>query len=119
MTQLTAHLPHLSAHRPRRGRLRFSLAEGIERVLRDIDAPRPALAASIPVQRRAVRDAREELTALASQLRTDPTVSSRGLDLTRELLTDACGPLYTPSAPHALADAAHQARVALRHGVDQ
>lgn len=115
MALLVAHLLHLSALRARRSRLRFSLAESIESLLREVDVPRTSLTSSLPVQRRSVEAARDELAALASQLRTDADVSSFGLHLTRALLTNASGPLYTPHAPGALALEAREARIALRN----
>jgi hypothetical protein len=73
----------------------------------------PARSAAVPVARAAVLEARPLLLALADDLEELPQLSPRGVALAVALLTNGDGPLYRPSAPAALREAAAHARAAL------
>ena len=84
-------------HRHSRGGTRRarSLAQGVERLVRDARRPQQAyFTAAVPFRRDAVRDAAPDLLELAALLRTKEDPSPRGLALTHRLLTDSAGPVY-------------------------
>jgi hypothetical protein len=101
--ELTARAAWLGGRRSR-----AALAEGLDHaVWAAVHSPRP-WSASVEVERTAVRIARPELLALAATLRRDGAVHPRGVALTRRLLTDGSGPLFS-GGPDALLAAAREA----------
>jgi hypothetical protein len=75
-------------------RTRRRLADGITRALNEAESTRPAIAAAIPVQRRAVLGCRAEMLELAERLRAPGPVYAQGVALAQTLLTNASSPLY-------------------------
>ena len=71
-------------------RTRRRLAKALEEVERG-----PGL----PVRHDQVVEARDLLAELTTALRSRERVSARGVLLARRIITDGCGPLYSPSAP--------------------
>lgn len=53
----------------------------------------------LPVCHDQVVEASDLLSELTSALRSRDSVSARGVLLARRIITDGCGPLYTPNAP--------------------
>ena len=86
MASISAHLPHRRTPAER-------VAKSLVKVVRDAGRP-PRLSAAVPVRRRAVRDAREELLALAAALRA----GEADVELAQWLLVDPDGPLYVGDA---------------------
>jgi hypothetical protein len=89
---------------------RARLAADLERA---VAAEGPRRGAAIPVCRSAVREAREELLALARELVERQRPAPRGVALTMRLLIRGDGPLYLPDSPGDLVAAARSARDAL------
>jgi hypothetical protein len=90
---------------------RRRVASGIERLLADAEDRRFHLSAAAPFDGAAALEARDELYALAVDLRTDETVSARGVALADVLLADTDSPLYPPTDGERL-------RVAVRAAID-
>ncbi len=74
------------------------LCHGLARVLATAAGPARSMR-KIPVDRRAVRDARAELEAVAECLGAAGPVGVRGVARVSKLLTDGTGPLYQASRP--------------------
>lgn len=77
----------------------------------------PTRSARVPIQRGAVRAARDSLELLAEILETDGAVSVRGLALSSVLFTHAESPLFAPTT-ETVADLALEALAALRVSPD-
>jgi hypothetical protein len=92
-------------------RTRRRLAGGVEKAVLEAEDPRPhsPVSAAIPVQRRAVLNARSELLLLAAALRTAPDPQPRGIAAVSVLLSDGAGPLFTEHPAHALGSAVRRA----------
>ena len=89
------------------------LAAALERAVASADEDHRGFTAQVPVSRAAVIEARTELLSLARELELREHPGPDGVALTRRLLSDACGPLYSPRRPEDLVDAARRARAAL------
>jgi hypothetical protein len=92
---------------------RLTLAAGLTRILKDTERNRAALTAAVPLQRREIIAARNDIERLAQDLRGPDEVQSRGMALVDELLTDGCSPFYTPGPKGELDLAVRRARAAL------
>jgi len=79
------------------------LSHGLTCVLANAEGSTRSLR-KVPVNRRAVRDARAELEAAAERLGATGPVDVRGVARIAELLTDGTGPLYQASRPGRLRD---------------
>lgn len=102
----------LRARQLRSARVRAAVADGIDRlVARAAQEPTQAPSAAIPLQRVEIRAAAGRLGELAEALRSDGTVSARGVAQAAELLTDGTGPVFACHPPGTLAR--HAARVML------
>jgi hypothetical protein len=106
----------------RRGKLdsaprrRRALAESIERAV--WEAHRPSRwTCTAPLDRRAVRTATPELSALALELAIQPAAAAQGVALATQLVRDPDSPLYGPGAGEALRIGAVVARRALGEAV--
>jgi hypothetical protein len=95
----------------RRGRRR--LAAGLGRVLRAAEDPPAPLSSAVPVQRREVRAAHDEIEQLVEELLAPGAVQARGVLLINELLTHGDSPLFSPSAEGELDRAVRHAHAAL------
>lgn len=94
---------------PRRRRL----ASALDRVvLAASQGPRP-WGPRVPVNRRAIIAARDELVALAARLRDGGPVPVHGVALAAVLVTDAASPLYHFSTGDSLSHLVGQARLRL------
>jgi hypothetical protein len=97
-------------------RRRRALAESIERAV--WEAHRPSRwTCTAPLDRRAVRTATPELSALALELAIQPAPAAQGVALATQLLRDPDSPLYAPGAGEALRIGAVVARRALGEAV--
>ena len=94
-------------------RQRTRLAEGLERSVQTVEEPSQRFDASAPLDRTAVKDARDDLVALALELRSGDPLNPRGVALVEQLLTHGDSPLYVHAPAGALRQAARQARAAL------
>jgi hypothetical protein len=93
---------------------RIALARRMREVIAEAERGPGAITARMPVCRRKVLDARPELEELAARLTAPGAVAVEGVALTRRMLHDGDGPIYTrPRAD----DLATQAAVA-RRGLD-
>jgi hypothetical protein len=72
----------------------------------------------VPVDARAVQLAAPALEQLADALNHRESVNVRGVALARVLLTEPTSPLYRPSHPEALYEAARHALLALLTDAD-
>ena len=90
--------------------VRPRLADDLRRA---VTAPGRPRGAGVPVCRAEVLDAAPALLALADDLDDVRDPAARGVALTLALLRDGGGPLYRPSGPGRLHDAAEEARYAL------
>jgi hypothetical protein len=97
-------------------RSRRALAESIERAVWEAHRP-PRWSCTAPLDRRAVRKATPELSALALELKVQPIPRAQGVALTTQLLRDPDSPLYAPGAEEALRTGALVARRALGEAV--
>jgi hypothetical protein len=103
----------LCARRLTRAReLRICVA-GVERILRLATTPPRGLTVEAPVQRDAIVAARPFLLNLLERLRDAEHPRPAGVARTLLLLTDGCGPVYSPSPRGTLAAAAYRAADAL------
>jgi hypothetical protein len=91
---------------------RRALADGFERAVWEAHRP-PRWACAAPIDRRAVRTATSELSALALELAVEATPAAHGVALATQLLRDPESPLYAPGAGDALRVGARVARKAL------
>jgi hypothetical protein len=94
-------------------RARYRLAAGLDRVVRAATEPRVPLHSMVPMNRRAIAAAQDELAALAERLRAARPVPVRAVALAAMLLSDGTGPLYHRAAARSAADVARTARLAL------
>lgn len=93
-------------------RRRRTLAKSLARAV--WEAHRPARwACTAPLDRRAVRKATPELSALALDLTVEAAPAAQGVALATQLLRDPDSPLYAPGGGDALRDGASVARRAL------
>jgi hypothetical protein len=93
-------------------RRRRALAKSIERAV--WEAHRPSRwTCTVPLDRRAVRRATPELTALAVELTVQAAPAAQGVALTTQLLRDPDSPLYARGGGDALRVGASVARRAL------
>jgi hypothetical protein len=90
---------------------RAALATGLERVIASVDTPKRPLSAAIPVRRRPVLGARDDLMALAGDLRHMHAAHPRGVAMAERLITDPCSPLYTAGSSDEVVGAVHAAAV--------
>lgn len=97
-------------------RRRRALAESIERAVWEAHRP-PRWSCTAPLDRRAVRTATPELSALALELTIQPAPRVQGVALATQLLRDPDSPLYAPGAGEALRIGAVIARRALSEAV--
>jgi len=95
---------------------RRALAESIERAVWEAHRP-PRWSCAAPVDRRAVRRATPELSALALELTLEAAPAAQGVALATQLLRDPDSPLYAPGAGEALRVGAVVARRALHAAV--
>jgi hypothetical protein len=82
---------------------------GVERILRDAATPPRGLTAEAPLQREAILAARPFLLNLLAGLQETKRPRPAGVARTVLLLSDGCGPVYTPSPPGTLASRAYRA----------
>ena len=75
-------------------RIRSVLADGIRRVLAEARGTRRLFLAQVPLHRRAVLAAAEQLEELAARLLAPGPLAARGIAQVRLLLTDGRSPLY-------------------------
>jgi hypothetical protein len=94
-------------------RMRRRLACGLERVAIEGERPAGGLTAAVPVQRREVIVARDDLLLLAAALRGEAHPDPRGVAGASLLLSDGCGPVFAPSAPGALRRAVRRIAAAM------
>jgi hypothetical protein len=85
---------------------RRRVASGIDRVLAAADDRRFRFSAAAPFDGEAVLAARDELHALATDLRSDVRVNARGVALADVLVADTDSPLYPPTNAERLRAAA-------------
>jgi hypothetical protein len=78
--------------------MREAFACSLERAVREVDAPLRRGGAAVTIDRPAVAEAAPLLLRVAARLREGPQ-STEAMQLARLLVTDAAGPLYSPS-PH-------------------
>jgi hypothetical protein len=84
-------------------RSRRSLAQSLERLLRDAEAPSPVLhTVVVRPSRGQVLEARPLLTGLAVRLRADGPIDARGAAQLKRLLCDGTSPCYVDAAPGTL-----------------
>jgi hypothetical protein len=95
---------------------RRALAESIERAVWEAHRP-PRWSCTAPVDRRAVRTATPELSALALELTVQRAPVAQGVALAMQLLRDPDSPLYAPGTGEALRIGAVVARRALSEAV--
>jgi hypothetical protein len=93
-------------------RSRRALADSLQRAVWEAHQP-PHWDCRAPLDRRAVRAAAPELSALAFDLSREAAPASQGIALATQLLRDPCSPLYAPGGGQALRVAAEVAREAL------
>lgn len=91
---------------------RLVLAKGLERVVAEAERPYVPSAA-VPIDRRAVREARAALLELAASVRSETDAPPSAFDAVRRLLVDVDGPMFHPMHPSQLRSAAERARDAL------
>lgn len=91
---------------------RRELAATLRRVARGEVEP-PTLGHRLAAPRPQVEGAREELESLAARLAGPEPIDPRGVDLTRELLSDGAGPLFWTDSDADLRAQARQALAAL------
>ncbi|MBV9336499.1 MAG: hypothetical protein JO243_11460 [Solirubrobacterales bacterium] len=90
-------------------RNRTTLAVAIRRVLDEARGPRKPSIAPVPLHRRAVLSAADQLEELAGRLLAPGPLAARGIAQVRLLLTDGRSPIYYGGASQELAAAASQA----------
>ncbi|MBS1844171.1 MAG: hypothetical protein JST53_07120 [Actinobacteria bacterium] len=78
--------------------MREAFAFSLERAVRDVDEPLRRGGAAVTIDRPAVAEAAPLLLRVAARLREGPQ-SVEAMRLARRLVTDAAGPLYSPT-PH-------------------
>jgi hypothetical protein len=105
--ELALRARQISAARRRR-----ALAKSIERAVWEAHRP-PRWTCAAPLDRRAVRRATPELSALALDLNVEAAPAAQGVALATQLLRDPDSPLYAPGGAEALRVGARVARRAL------
>jgi hypothetical protein len=93
--------------------VRCELATEIERMIEAAAEPPRPLSAAVPLNRRAIEEARPLLLTLADDLRTDQPVKAHGVAIARQLLMDGGSPLYGSVDPAQLEQEIRRARAAL------
>jgi hypothetical protein len=94
-------------------RNRTTLANGIRRRLDEARGPRRLSIAQVPLHRRAVLSAADQLDELAARLLAPGPLAARGIAQVRLLLTDGRSPIYYGSGTEELLAAAGRALTAL------
>ena len=89
------------------------LANAVDRVLRDAAEPPVPWRAAVPLNRRGIMAARDELAALAERLRAPAPVPAHGMAFAERLLSDGSSPLYHRTASHSVQRRVQQARYLL------
>jgi hypothetical protein len=90
-----------------------TVAAGLDRVAAEAAAPNRSLTAAVPLRHDVIGPARADLVALAAELRAAARPSAMGVALSRQLLIDIAGPLYSGEGPFALVQTVRVARAAL------
>jgi hypothetical protein len=94
-------------------RMRQRLAAGVDRILRAATEPAVPWSATVPLNRREVVHAYDELSELADRLRAAEPVPVHAVARVVLLLTEATSPLYHRFATQPAWDLARTARLAL------
>jgi hypothetical protein len=97
-------------------RTRRRLACRLERVAIESERPARGFTAAVPIQRREVIVARDDLLLLAAALRGEAHPDPRGVAGASLLLSDGCGPVFAPCPPGALRRTVRRIDAALRAG---
>jgi hypothetical protein len=92
---------------------RRRVASGIEKVVEAVEDRHFRLSAAAPFDAAAVLEVRDELRALAADLRSDDAVSARGVALADVLVADIDSALYPPTDADRLRAATRAAIAAL------
>jgi hypothetical protein len=77
---------------------RVRVADALDRILRDAAEPPRPWTATVPLNRREILVARDELGAVVTRLRAPQPVPVRGMALAERLLRDGRSPLYDREA---------------------
>jgi hypothetical protein len=93
---------------------RAELARTLSQLVRRARAASSTATSQVPIARRAVLSAAEELLQLATELVTPGPVGAGGVAQVQLLISDGTGPLYNPNARIDLTTAAERAIEALR-----
>jgi hypothetical protein len=93
---------------------RAELARTLSQLVRRARAASSTATSQVPIARRAVLSAAEELSQLATELVTPGPVGAGGVAQVQLLISDGTGPLYNPNARIDLTTAAERAIEALR-----
>jgi hypothetical protein len=97
-------------------RYRRALARGLRRMVADAHAPEPHYPApAVPVDHRAVQDARDQLLALSRRLVECERPCPRAVALASYLVCDPDSPAYWSSTGATVADLAHTALTVIDH----
>jgi hypothetical protein len=99
-------------------RMRQRLASGVDRMLRRATEPGSAWRSPVPLNRREIEDAYEELSELADRLRAAQPVPAHAVARVVLLLTEATSPLYDRFTTRSAWDLVHTARMALDDPID-
>lgn len=94
-------------------RCRRALAAGLHRTLRDALKAPASFTAAVPLQRREILKASDDLERLAQDLLAPGDVAARGVVLVQDLLTHGTSPLFTPGPDGQLERAVRQAHAGL------
>lgn len=94
-------------------RMRQRLAAGVDRMLRSATEPVVPWSATVPLNRREIVDAHDELSDLADRLRASEPVPVHAVARIALLLTEGSSPLYDRFATRSVWDLARTARLAL------
>src|SRR4051794_10304940 len=70
------------------------LASAYEGLVADAERPARSISAAVPIRRAAVLEAREQISALATALRTTDRPAAAAVARARTLLTDSASPIY-------------------------
>jgi hypothetical protein len=109
--ELAYRAEQLTSHRCRR-----ALAASLHRTLREALEPPAPFTAAVPLQRREILEARDDIERLAQDLLAPGDMPARGVVLVQDLLTQGSSPLFTPGPEGQLERAVRQARAALLLG---
>jgi hypothetical protein len=94
-------------------RTRQRLAAALDRVLRTAAQRTVPWGLAVPLNKREIADARDELAALAERLRATRPVPAHAVARAAMLLSQATSPLYDRASPRRAWDLARTARLAL------